>query len=216
MKGNRLLDIMIPALASLVIKLNALTLRLETEGEEHLRRFSEQSRPVLFAFWHNRLLYTCYYLRKQRLTMMISRSRDGERIARVARYFGIQSIRGSSSKNGRRAIVEMVRKLREGENGGITPDGPRGPRYRIQPGVLIVAGRAEVPILPVSISFSRMKIFQSWDRFRVPYPFSRAVLLFGEPFYVPKNLKGETFEEARRNLEAKLQEITEKSDRYFP
>ena len=105
---ERLTNILLPLIASIVIKTVALTLRLTIIGKEHYDRFHKEGQPVLFLFWHNRLLYTCYYLRKETLTMMISKSRDGELIARVARYFGIRSIRGSSSRDGVRAIGELV------------------------------------------------------------------------------------------------------------
>lgn len=216
MKGMRWSDRCVSLAASFVIKAVAFTLRLKVVGAEYLDRAKEEGHPVLFAFWHNRLLYTCYYLRRERLTMMISQSRDGDLIAAVARIFGIRSIRGSSSRDGIRAIGELARVMRgEGGNGGITPDGPRGPRYRLQMGVLLLARKAGVPILPVSISFSRMKVFSSWDRFRFPYPFARAVLVFGEPYRVPEDARGEKMEDLRSELEQRLQGVTEASDRFF-
>jgi len=208
-------EIILPCTASLIIKLVGLTLRPVTAGAEHLERFEREGRPVLFAFWHNRLLYTCYFLRKKNLTMMISQSRDGERIARVAGHFGIDSIRGSSSRGGLRAVVDLVRVLQQGGNGGITPDGPRGPKYRIQAGVLLTAKKSGAPILPVSINFDRKKIFHSWDRFRFPHPFARTVLVFGPPFFVPPEAQGERFEALKGELERTLTAVTEEADRYF-
>lgn len=215
MKWDRFIDALIPPVASLVIKAIALTLRLEIVGGEHRQPFKDRGEPVLFAFWHNRLLYTCYYLRKEEVTMMISKSRDGELIARVARYFGIDSTRGSSSRDGLRAVAQLTRVMEAGRNGGITPDGPRGPMYRLQMGVLMAAKKARVPVLPVSISFSRQKVFNSWDRFRCPYPFSRAVLVFGPPLSVPADTRGEQMEQLQRSLEERLNAVTETSDRYF-
>ncbi len=216
MKILRLIDIIIPFIASIVIKLVALTLRLDVIGKENLDRFRKEKSPVIFVFWHNRLLYSCYYLRKERLTMMISKSRDGDLIARVARYFGIQSIRGSSSRDGLRAISGLAEFIKRGEgNGGITPDGPRGPSYVLQPGALILAKKSGAPILPVSMNFNRKKIFQSWDRFLFPYPFARAVLVIGEPFRVREDARGEKLDTLRIGLEARLKDVTENSDRYF-
>jgi lysophospholipid acyltransferase (LPLAT)-like uncharacterized protein len=215
MKWSQLSDTLIPCAASVIIKLVALTLRLEIVGREHRDRFKEKREPVLFAFWHNRLLYTCYYLRKEDLTMMISKSKDGELIARVARHFGIDSIRGSSSRDGLRAVGELVQLMEQHRNGGITPDGPRGPKYKVQPGVLVAAKKAGVPILPVSINFNRKKIFQSWDRFRFPYPFARAVLVFGEPFRIPSDARGEALEQLKAELEERLMRVTRASDEYF-
>jgi hypothetical protein len=215
MSRVRWTDLLIAGAASLIIKGVALTLRLEVIGREQYEQFSRTGRSVLFVFWHNRLLYACYYLRRERLTMMISKSRDGDLIAAVARRFGIQSIRGSSSRDGIRAVGELAERIRGGENGGITPDGPRGPRYVLQPGALLLARKAGVPIVPVSISFSRKKIFQSWDRFRFPYPFARAVLLFGKPFPVPGDARGEKMDALKAALEEQLRHVTEESDRFF-
>ncbi len=215
MKFSEVRETLIPCTASLIIKLVGLSLRLSIVGKEHLDRFQTKGEPVLFAFWHNRLLYTCYFLRKKNLTMMISKSRDGERIARVARYFGIDSIRGSSSRDGLRAIGELVKILKDKGNGGITPDGPRGPKYKIQTGVLLAAKKSGTPIIPVSINFNRKKIFSSWDRFRFPYPFARTVLVFGPPFSVPADAQGETLEGLKMELEQALMAVTVASDRYF-
>ncbi len=215
MSLQRMVDLLLPPTASLLIKLVALTLKLETVGQDRLRGLRGQKQSVLFAFWHNRLLYVCYFLRRERLTMMISQSRDGEIIARVARHFGIDAIRGSSSKGGLRAVAELAGVMMGGANGGITPDGPRGPKYEVQIGALLAAKKAGVPILPVSIGFNRQKIFNSWDRFRFPLPFARAVLVFGEPFAVPKDARGEALERLRGEFEGRLKQVTEESDRYF-
>ncbi len=215
MSLQRMVDVLLPPVASLLIKLVALTLKLEMVGREHLERLRKEKQSVLFAFWHNRLLYVCYFLRGENLTMMISQSRDGELIARVARHFGIASIRGSSSKGGLRAVADLAGILTQGGNGGITPDGPRGPKYKVQIGALLAAKKAAVPILPVSISFNRQKIFNSWDRFRFPLPFARAALVFGDPFVVPNNARGEALERLRGELEGRLKQVTEQSDRYF-
>ncbi len=215
MSLQRMVDVLLPPAASLLIKLVALTLKLELVGRDHLERLREQKQSVLFAFWHNRLLYVCYFLRREKLTMMISQSRDGELIARVARHFGIDSIRGSSSKGGLRAVADLAGIMAQGGNGGITPDGPRGPRCEVQIGALLAAKKAGVPILPVSISFNRQKIFNSWDRFRFPFPFARAVLVFGEPFAVPENVRGEALERLRSELEERLKGVTAQSDRHF-
>ncbi len=216
MNPSRWSDIVISLTASFVIKLVALTLRLEVIGRKNLDRFKKEGRPVIFAFWHNRLLYTSYYLRKERFTVMASQSRDGDLIALVCRIFGIGSVRGSSSRGGIRSVYELARLMQSGGgNGGITPDGPRGPKYILQPGVLILAKKSRAPVLPVSINFSRKKVFQSWDRFLFPYPLSKAVLVFGEPFWVPEDARREKMERLRSELEGRLREVTEASDRYF-
>jgi lysophospholipid acyltransferase (LPLAT)-like uncharacterized protein len=154
------------------------TLRFTEEGREHLAAARTAGRPILFVFWHDRLLYLCYRLARERLVMMVSRSRDGDRIARLARDRGIDAVRGSSSRGGTAAARELARAMKErGACGGITPDGPRGPRHVLQPGALLVARLARALVVPVAIGFGRKKVFASWDGFQLPWPFTRAARL---------------------------------------
>jgi hypothetical protein len=191
-------------------------LRWEEEGHEHLAAARASGRPILFVFWHNRLLHLCYRLARERLVMMVSQSRDGDIIARVARDQGIASVRGSSSRGGTAAVRALARAMKErGLAGGITPDGPRGPRYRLQPGALLAARLAGALIVPVSLGFSRKKEFASWDAFQIPRPFARARLVFGEPVAPPADADAAGLEAQRLDLERRLSAVTEVADRPF-
>lgn len=110
---------------------------------------------------------------------------------------------------------EMLKAYREGYDIAITPDGPRGPRYRVQSGVIELARRTGMAIIPLTFSASRKKMFRSWDRFLFPYPFSRGVFIWGEPLFVPRQMDRDTFEQKRLLLERGLREITDRADRYF-
>jgi len=190
------------------------SLRWEEEGREQLAAARGPGRPILFVFWHNRLLHACYRLSRERLVMMVSRSRDGDIIARVARDQGIASVRGSSSRGGTAALRALARVMREqGLCGGMTPDGPRGPRYVLQPGALVAARLAGALIVPVGLGFSRKKIFASWDAFHLALPFARARLVFGEPMEPPE--RDDDFEESRVDLERRLTAVTQAADRGF-
>lgn len=191
------------------------SLRWQEEGRERLEAARAAGRPVLFVFWHSRLLHVCYRLARERLVMMVSHSRDGDIIARVARDQGIASVRGSSSRGGTAALRALARAMRERDVcGGITPDGPRGPRQVLQPGALLAARLAGAAIVPVGLGFSRKKVFASWDAFQLPYPFARARLVFGEPVGAPAG-DGAAFEAARVDLERRLNEVTARADRPF-
>jgi hypothetical protein len=194
-----------------------ISLRWEEQGREHLAAARASGRPILFVFWHNRLLFTCYRLSGERLVMMVSRSRDGDLIARAAHDRGIASVRGSSSRGGTAAVRALARAMKvSGRCGGITPDGPRGPRYVLQPGALLVARLAGALIVPVSLGFSRKKCFSSWDAFQLPWPFARARLVFGEPVSVPDLEGAAAFEACRADVERRLVAVTEAADRAFP
>ena len=192
------------------------SLRWREEGLEHLEAARTTGRPILFVFWHNRLLYACYRLTRERLVMMVSQSRDGDIIARVARDQGISSVRGSTSRGGLAALRELARVMKtSGLCGGITPDGPRGPRYVLQPGALLAARLAGALIVPVGLGFSRKKVFASWDAFQLPWPFAQARLVFGEPVRPPERQDGEGIEERRADLERRLLQVTAEADRPF-
>ena len=193
-----------------------LTLRWQEQGREHLAAARASGRPILFVFWHNRLLFTCYRISREGLVMMVSRSRDGDLIARAAHDRGIASVRGSSSRGGTAAVRALARAMKDhGRCGGITPDGPRGPRYVLQPGALLVARLAGALIVPVALGFSRKKSFSSWDAFQFPVPFASARLVFGEPVGLPDLAGTVAFEECRADLERRLNAVTREADRPF-
>jgi hypothetical protein len=192
------------------------SLRWEEEGLRHLAAARASGRPILFVFWHNRLLHICYRIAREGLVMMVSQSRDGDIIARVAHDQGIASVRGSSSRGGTAALRALARAMKErGLCGGITPDGPRGPRYVLQPGALLAARLAGALIVPLALGFSRKHVFSSWDAFQLPFPFSRARLVFGEPVSLPGGEGGAAFEERRADLERRLMAVTSEADRPF-
>ena len=192
------------------------SLRWEEHGREHLAAARASGRPILFVFWHNRLLHTGYRLSRERLVMMVSQSRDGDIIARVAHDQGIASVRGSTSRGGPAALRALARAMKQhGLCGGITPDGPRGPRYALQPGVLLAARLAGALVVPVALGFSRKTVFSSWDAFQLPWPFARARFVFGEAVSLSSSEGAAAFEELRADLERRLMAVTEEADLPF-
>ncbi len=135
--------------------------------------------PVLFAFTHGVLLPLAYSHRRRAIHVLISESRDGEIIARVTGKLGFGSVRGSSTRGGQRAVLQMVARGREGYDLAITPDGPKGPRGSVSPGVIAVAARCGLPIIPVGVAADRAHEARSWDRFLVPLPFARVWVVYG-------------------------------------
>jgi lysophospholipid acyltransferase (LPLAT)-like uncharacterized protein len=149
-----------------------------------------ESRPVIFAIWHNRLalapfLHRRFSRRHRPLTALISASRDGALLSAILEKFRIQPVRGSSSRRGAQAILELRARAEEGHDIAITPDGPRGPRYRVQPGVVALARLTGMPIIPVAPNARRRLDLRSWDRFQVPLPFTFVEVRVGAPLFVP-------------------------------
>ena len=168
---------------------------------------------MIFAFWHNRLFLMPYLFRKHwrtrqhdRVAVLVSASRDGEKLARVLSRFNLVCVRGSSSRRGKEALRELTRLVQHGYDAGITPDGPRGPRYRVQEGVVSLAQLTGAPITPVSYTLSCKITFRSWDAFMLPVPLTRATLRIGAPITVPPG--DEPRESKRRELETVLQTLS--------
>jgi lysophospholipid acyltransferase (LPLAT)-like uncharacterized protein len=177
-----------------------------------IQRDKEQT--VIFALWHNRLSIAMamwsWGRRRQpqaRLAALISASRDGGLLAETFGNFGVLPIRGSSSRRGPQALIELVRALRQGCHVAITPDGPRGPRYVVQPGIISLAQVSGCPIIPVGAHIAGKIQLGSWDRFQIPLPLSRCELIFGKPIYIERQATEAERERVRRELEAELRRM---------
>jgi len=196
-----------PPVIALWIRSLAMTLRFRLEDPQGLLSH-QPDQPRIFAFWHNRILMMPYLYEKfcpgRRMLMLVSRSRDGEFITRIMGRFGIDGVRGSSSKGGTEALREMVRELEKktARDIGITPDGPRGPKARVQEGVLAIAEASGRPIIPVTTHLSRKWELPSWDRLQIPQPGSLCRLVVGPAVSAPQRV--EEFEAVRRKLETAL------------
>ncbi len=170
--------------------------------------------PILFALWHNRLAVamTFWSMVRQRraeagLAALISASRDGGLLSRTFEHFGVTPIRGSSSRRGAQALIESVSALREGYHLAITPDGPRGPKYSVQSGIISLAQLSGAPIVPAGAIIHSKKELRSWDAFQIPLPFARCELTFAPPIYVPRRASKDELEALRARLEAEMKRI---------
>ncbi len=176
-----------------------------------------QPQPVIFCIWHNRLalslmIFHDYVKARQpsrRLAALVSASKDGGMLARVLEHFGVEPVRGSSSRRGAQALLELTSCIENGSDVAITPDGPRGPCYVVQPGVVTLAQLTGLPIVPVSYHAVWRKKLRSWDRFQVPLPFSRCEIFFGEPVRIPREATNAEREALRLVLENRMKAITQ-------
>jgi lysophospholipid acyltransferase (LPLAT)-like uncharacterized protein len=180
---QKLLLTLAPVSGSLLIRLLWATLRVDILGEDRIRQMWGEGRNAIFAAWHDQLLLMIMGYRGPGVRILISASKDGELIARTMRRLGHGTVRGSSSRGGRAAFREMIALTREPLDLAVTPDGPKGPRHLIKPGVVQLARLSGRPVIPAALVCSRGHRFASWDRFLLPYPFARAVLVLGEPLY---------------------------------
>jgi hypothetical protein len=203
--------------ALIYVVANALAATLRFKLDDLSGYFSDvPQEKIIFAIWHNRLalsliLYRRYVARRdrgRRLVAMVSASRDGGMLAGVLERFGVEPVRGSSSRRGPQALREMVSWGRRGHDLAITPDGPRGPRYIVQEGVISTAQLTGLPIVPVTYHLNWKIQAKSWDRFQIPLPFARCEITIGKVLRVPRETDAAGREELRKKLEAEMRAIT--------
>jgi hypothetical protein len=183
------------------------SLRVHIVGDERLEPLYRRHGAIVFCGWHAVMVGPLFHHRHTDGYAVVSEHRDGELLARVVQQFGHTCVRGSTTRGGVRALAQLIRLVRAGHSVGITPDGPRGPRYVAQPGVVFLGQKSGCPIVPIGFASTRYWEFRSWDRFRVPKPFSRAELHYGEPLFIPAQLADADVETWRQRVEAALHRV---------
>jgi hypothetical protein len=197
----------------LIVKIISSTYTIRVIGTETEKNILKKKQVPIYASWHQRFFpgITLFATRKP-ISIMISQSRDGELISGIVKRLGWHPVRGSSSRGGRHALREIKTLAHKGYKIGHIVDGPRGPLGIVKPGLLIIAQFSGMPILPTITSAERKWVFNSWDRFVIPKPFSRIIFRFGDEIYVPENLGGAAFEEKRLSIENTLKKIYVETD----
>lgn len=173
------------------------------------------SGPLIFCTWHNRLalsmtVWNSFVSRRRPeagLAALISASRDGGLLAKSLSHFGVTAVRGSSSRRGGQALLELTKVIERGYNVAITPDGPRGPKYVLKQGIIGLAQITGRPIIPVGVTISAKKTLRSWDQFQVPLPLARCRVILEKPFVIPREAEELEREKLRVQLEQKMREI---------
>ena len=205
-----------PRIGLLLIYLLSKTYRYRLVDSHHEQHALDTSGSVVYASWHQRFFPgITFFATRKPIAIMISQSRDGELVARVVDILGWQSVRGSSSKGGVQALKKLRALARQGYRFGHIVDGPQGPFGVIKPGLLTIAQFAGAPIVPVIISAERRWIFNSWDRFMVPKPFSRVFIRFTRPTSVARRIDAETFETLRLRIEKELASDYHQTDQWW-
>jgi hypothetical protein len=210
--GRRLGLSLVAAAGWALVQVISRTIRYEILGSGILEDFRRRRRSVILCFWHNQIFSGTWLFRGQGIVVMTSRHQDGEFIARIIRRFGFGTARGSSTRGAVAALLEMGRRLEEGRDVAFTVDGPRGPVYRAKPGPIQLARRTGAPILPFHVEVERRWTLRSWDGFRIPKPFTRGFLEFGEPVHVPPSSE---LEEGLACLQSRLDGLRARAERRF-
>jgi lysophospholipid acyltransferase (LPLAT)-like uncharacterized protein len=194
-------------LGAVLVRLWMSTMRVRivsADGKPH--PVDPATERFVYAFWHESLLAPL--VTRPKIRVLISQHRDGELIAQCCRWLGIGTFRGSTSRGGSQALLEMIRGGGELTHLGITPDGPQGPRRQLQPGIVMVASQTGLRVVPVGVGFVSAWRARSWDRFALPKPFSTMVGVIGQPIEVPKDLDRGEMSAWRQHIEDQLLAMT--------
>lgn len=194
-------------LGAIVIRLWMSTMRVRIVSADGLKHpVDPATQRFIYAFWHESLLAPL--VSRPKIRVLISQHRDGELIAQCCGWLGVGTIRGSSSRGGSQALLEMIRNSGESTHLGITPDGPQGPRRQLQPGAVMVASQTGLPIVPVGVGYLKAWRANSWDRFAIPRPFSTLIGVIGQPIKIPADLDRHSLATWKQHVEDQLLSMT--------
>jgi len=210
-RAKRVQARLIAMLGYRVVAALGATLRWRTEGLEHFESITRSGRQPVMAFWHGRILTATYFFRRRGIVVITSENFDGEWIAGIIERFGYGTARGSSSRGGRRALLQLRRDMAAGHPAGFTVDGPRGPARVAQPGAVWLAKATGNPVLPFHLEADRYWELGSWDRTQIPKPFATVRLVVGEPLEVPADADDARIEVARLELETRLRSLEQRA-----
>jgi len=199
----------------MLLSLWCRTLRITFVNKEVPDRLKTEGKNIIFAFWHGRQFLLFHSHRGLGVVIPASESRDGEIQAGILTRFGFEVVRGSSRRKGAQALLGLVDGLRRGKHIALAVDGPRGPLYEVKQGVTYLAGKLDKPIVPVITSAKRFWILDRiWDKYLLPVPFTRAIVMYGEPITV-KGLSEDVLESKREELQTALNRLMADADNYF-
>ena len=204
-------DLLYRTIGISIVAVLGLTTRRVWINKHILETYQDEKQNFILGVWHNSLSYFIYPMRVLRLTVLASKSRDGRNIAAIAGFFRVRSVAGSTSDGALGAMREMYRLLRDGKNVTIMPDGPKGPRYEAHDGIVAMAKRNGVPIIPAAFAGQKMWEFRSWDRMKLPKPFSKVVIYIGDPIWLERKADDES---ARKMVEQKMRLAVVYADRF--
>ncbi|MBU2647810.1 lysophospholipid acyltransferase family protein [bacterium] len=204
---KRSLSFFTPRIIRIMILMLGLTYKKVWVGLENLDNLEQSNQNWIYATWHNNILMDALILKNQNLIALVSASPDGRMAARVLELMGNQTVAGSSSRDGTKALLTMIKRIKSGQKGAITPDGPRGPRYKLQEGIIFISQKTDAPLVPIHIEATRQWIFEkSWDKHKLPKPFATVVISVGKPYRIPQRLSKVELEKTMIEFERKMLE----------
>jgi len=198
----------------LLIRLIGLTMRFETEGWENFEAIENAGKLPIYSFWHDRIFAGTYFFRDLGIVVITSQSKDGEYIARFIKRLGYGAIRGSSTRGGTKALVEMIRAMKQGVPMAFSLDGPKGPRYKAKPGAPLLAKKTGNPLMPFVVECRDFFRLKSWDRMQIPRPFTKVRVIIAEPIYVSPDADDNDLQNSLSQLQLSLDELVSRGEQW--
>ncbi len=183
------------------------TLRISYINKSVVDDLEKQDKSFVYAFWHGTMLIPWFVQREKKIVALISKSKDGDLLARLLKHWDYQVVRGSSSVGGDVALGIMIDYAKNQSSIAITPDGPRGPIHKMKAGAVITAKKSDIPLVLVGVAIKKKKFLNSWDKFEVPLPFSKVNVIYSDPIYVNSKLNYDDTSKLIDECENKLNEI---------
>ena len=217
LKWSRRIQIpLIAAIVYSVIRLLGPTLRFEVLGWHHAEKVYAAKKQCIWAFWHRVIIPIVWWYRNHGVVVMNTTAFDGQWTRKVIEWLGFGTAQGSSSRGGLRGLAVMARRIGEGKDCAFTIDGPRGPRYVAKPGPVMLARKTGAPIMVFHLGVDRGKTFEkTWDRFLLPMPFARAMILFAPPIFVPKDASVELMDAKHAEMQKELERVRDVAESWF-
>ena len=206
---------LISLIGAWIIRIVGLTLRWESQGDEHLNNIYCSGRQAIFTCWHGGIFSATWYWRNRDIMVMTSQNLDGEYIARAIRMFGYGTTRGSSSRGGMKALTKMSQALQFGKDVAFTVDGPRGPRFIAKIGPVLLARRTGAGIFCFHVSLQRKIELKNWDGTQLPLPFSRALVLKAPPIYVFKRADRNEIQKKHQEMQKVLNQLRQSAEKHW-
>lgn len=196
-------------IVNLVIK----TYRFDIHNDKQIKNIVSENGKFISAFWHGRMLIPWYIHRNYKVAALVSKSKDGEILTRLLKSWNYDVVRGSSHIGGKEALKIMINKISEGYSFAITPDGPTGPQHKMKPGAVVLAYRKQVPLFLIGTASNKHYVFNSWDKFQVPKPFSKVVVVYSEPIYIKQDSTRDEIDKLIEVYENRMMELQKEAEK---
>jgi lysophospholipid acyltransferase (LPLAT)-like uncharacterized protein len=197
-----------------LINILCKSLRIKITNGKSIERIISDRKSFIIAFWHSTMLLPWYLHRNMNVAALVSKSKDGDLLAKLLRSWNYKVIRGSSSSGGDVALGIMIDYAKNNQSIAVTPDGPRGPAYKLKAGVVVTAKKSGLPLILLGIGFKKKKLLKSWDQFQVPYFFTKANAVYSEPIYINQDAGYNTTSELINKCEAELNKLQHEAESF--